>query len=587
MMASVRFIKKEKRSPSPPRGTRCDRCTSQYRAEYMCLICKNKLLCRNCAKIHQNFRNHQLISLEEEPEGNAYGTCGRHDRAVTYYCKICKIQLCMECLFQSEHTTHSDDIVDIKEGVNSMRDGFHRNVMKPFKDLCKKMKTGTQIVKHDLRLVKTAEEELEKKYQDAKKRMITLKKEYETVSETKEELEQFYKHLSLHEGDMDALSESLDEVKYTEDEYCLMAINQSEKETSRKRKLTDYLMNYEYKAVRYVNTDETNDTKVEAVIKTVKDMVEKRSKYTLKKRMKVTVAPTIDSFFGHEGLHDGKRIKGEVKVHELLLFGHQPYRERDLKMAEPREIVGVGDGSILLVDQTLKYVQRINIAGKVVKKYHIDERYDIRSASVYGKNLFLGLWNKRIVKLSLDDAEDAVEDYAVSLGDIYFITAKDSKRVLISESGRKGRIIEYNTEKNCCTERVESIWNPGKVTVFGKPGRRKYIVAYTHRKTKENRVRIYDESWNPVTSYSIETLDNPKGMTVTPYNTILATDDGKCNIFQYSLDDYKPTKMSDLFANVGRNGLRGHPVDVVYTSPYLWVLQKYPTCIQMFLWEKD
>ena len=242
-------------------------------------------------------------------------------------------------------------------------------------------------------------------------------------------------------------------------------------------------------------------------------------------------------------------------------------------MRNPLEVVSVGDGTVILVDKKLNYLQRINTEGEVLRKYQLSlsqEAY-YESASVYGNCLFV-LTDSVITKVSLDGSACNIKCKPRGVGEIDYISAIGDNDILITEGFFPGRISEYNTETNQVIQRVTDVGYPGKVSVVQAGHHTKYIVKGVHVSTSGSiwGVKIYSRAWNLISTIG----NDPDVLTVTPGGKLLLVYNNR--ILEYSqngtfikrlLDKYKFNKIRDISCDGG----------------YLWVWERNPCCIKIFV----
>ena len=130
-----------------------------------------------------------------------------------------------------------------------------------------------------------------------------------------------------------------------------------------------------------------------------------------------------------------------------------------VEMNEPLEVVSVGDGTVIFVDESLSCLQRINTEGKVVKKYQIGLPLNkkVKSACVYGNYLFILTSGNVITKMSLDGFGRSTRCKPERVETIDYMSAIADNVILLSEYELNGRILEYNTETNQVIVRVTDV----------------------------------------------------------------------------------------------------------------------------------
>ena len=242
-------------------------------------------------------------------------------------------------------------------------------------------------------------------------------------------------------------------------------------------------------------------------------------------------------------------------------------------MTNPLEVVSVGDGTVILVDKGLKYLQRINTEGQVVRKYQVtlnkQEYYkSYRSVCVYGGCLFVMTSDDVITKMSLDGSDYNIEYKPEGAGTIDYISAVGDSVILISEYQWDGRILEYNTETKQVIERVSGIGYPGKVSVLQAGHHTKYIVK-CYPNPGLWAINIYNIVWN-----LISTIDGYANVvTVTPGGKLLLVYNNRMH--EYSQDGRLIRKLLNEYKF---NEIR----DITWSGGCLWVWEVNPCCIEVF-----
>ena len=237
------------------------------------------------------------------------------------------------------------------------------------------------------------------------------------------------------------------------------------------------------------------------------------------------------------------------------------------------EVVSVGDGTVILANSRLNYLQRINTEGKLVRKYQITLNKYVRytSACVYGYYLFVLTSDNVITKMSLSGSDGSIKYNPEGVKTISYISAIGDNVILISDGGYPGGILEYNTETNQVIERVSGgIWNSGKVIVVQDGHHTKYIVKCYKLLSQKCQLNKYNRDWN-----LISTIGNDPGvLTVTPGGKRLIVKDNR--IHEYSRDGRLIRKLLNEYKF---NQIR----DITWSGGCLWVLERDPHSIKIFM----
>ena len=237
-------------------------------------------------------------------------------------------------------------------------------------------------------------------------------------------------------------------------------------------------------------------------------------------------------------------------------------------MRDPIEVVSVEDGTAILVNRRLKYLQRIITEGIVVRKYQvtISQQVTYSSACVYGNYLFVATSDKIISRILLDGSDYSMKYKPGGVGTIGCISAIGDNVILISEDEWDGRILEYNTETNQVIERVSGIRSPEKVNVIqdGHHTIVKCIQSYKYV------VNIYNRDWNQICTINM----SADALTVTPGGKLLLV--YKNRIHEYSQDGRLIRKL--LYKYKLKN-IRA----ITWSGRCLWVLERDPHSIKIFI----
>ena len=220
-------------------------------------------------------------------------------------------------------------------------------------------------------------------------------------------------------------------------------------------------------------------------------------------------------------------------------------------MRDPLEVVIMGDGTVILVDKELKYIQRINTEGEVVRrnKVTLNKQEYYKSACVYGDCLFVLTSDNVITKTSLDGSHGSIKYKPEGVRTINYISTVGDNVILISGSGWDGRVLEYNTGTNEVIQRLNAIGYPGKVSVLQAGHHTEYIVKWFNPFSSIRRVNIYNIDWNQISTINMYA----DVLTVTPGFKLLTVNDNR--IHEYSqdgrlirelLDKYKFNEIRDI-----------------------------------------
>ena len=245
---------------------------------------------------------------------------------------------------------------------------------------------------------------------------------------------------------------------------------------------------------------------------------------------------------------------------------------KTVDMTNPLDVVSVGDRSIILVDEKLNCLQRINTEGDVARRYQVTNKWvAYRSACVYGIYLFVATSDNVITKTSIDGSDGSIK-YKPGRGiRIDSISAIGDNVILISNgglAGLDGRILDYDIETNKVIQRLSGIGYPEKISVVQAGHHTKYIVKWYNLLSGERIVKIYNKDWNQISTINI----NPDVLTVTPGGKLLLVNDNK--IHEYSQDG---TFIKGLLDKYKFKNIQ----DITWSGQCLWVLEA--SCIKIFV----
>ena len=240
-----------------------------------------------------------------------------------------------------------------------------------------------------------------------------------------------------------------------------------------------------------------------------------------------------------------------------------------VEMRIPLEVVSVGDGTVIVIDEELNYIQRINTEGEVVRKYQItiSQQVTYRSACVFGNYLFVLTSDNVITKMSLDGSDGSIKYKSGGVITMRYISAIGDNAILISEGVGYGRILEYNTETNQVIERIGDVGLPGKVSVVHDT---EYILKWYNPLSQKWVLNKYSRDWN-----LISTIDGyPDVLTVTPGGKLLIVIDNR--LYEYSQEGTYTKRLlyKHKFTKIQ---------DITWSGRYFWVLENDPCCMKIFM----
>ena len=240
----------------------------------------------------------------------------------------------------------------------------------------------------------------------------------------------------------------------------------------------------------------------------------------------------------------------------------------EVVIEDPWEVLSFNDGTVLLVDTSLSYIQRLDTKGGVTEIYQLYGGYNVRSACVFNKHLLVASSDNCITKMALYDIGGRAV-YKPEQVVISHISAESAHIVFISDYTHPGKILEYNMKTNETTNRVCGIRAPGKIMVAESDISYKYIVSCEQSSMLTRKVVIFNHNW--LVLKQIESMQWPRGITLTPQGTILIADRDNNSVTEHSIEGAYLTELI-------HSGDVCHPVrpfDISYSPPYVWVLERY------------
>ena len=549
----------------------CQMCKKKdAKVEFFCVVCPKGHICQGCYNKHTripSLKAHQIFPIDKKITlDKNYEKCKDHGEFLQHLCKQCEEPICVTCMCDPQHEEHLDQIVDFRTGLKEVKASMDKQY-KEFKDNAKKVEVCADILKQDIDSLEKYMEMLSVKCQDVETILNQMKQQLELVAELRQPLIDSHHEIETHFADV---QNQMTEVNYLQQDSDLNFI----------RKIKDCRRNCD---------SVMNDTKnlfsqrirlpesIKQTIKIVGNVGEVKIKeVNLKEKLIASNQPSAleQSKCGTEQVlrsspREDKNQDSEINNLELQL---EIKPTGNVEVKKPLEVVSVGDGTVILVDESLSYLQRINTAGKVVRKYHLvlPLNNKVNRACVYGNYLFVLTSGNVITKMPLDGFGRSTHCKPERVEIMDYISAIGDNVILISEGGYPGRILEYNTETNQVIERVNNVWFPGKVGLVQAGKNSKYFFKDYQYDSGEWEVNIYDRTWTPISS--MET--HADALTVTPGGKLLLVYDNR--IYEYSQEGrFIRRQIVDKYKF---NNIR----DITYSGGCLWVLEREPHCIKIF-----
>ena len=529
----------------------CQMCRNKdTKLEYICITCSKKLICQECYEKHQKIpamKAHEILPRKEtQPAGKVHQMCEKHAELFEYFCCSCVQPLCAICTCDSQHEEHCEHILDYEAGVQELIQSMDK-LHEAFKENTKKAEVCAKILEQEMDSLKESKAALSAKCKDVAVLHVKLKQQLCLINELDEPLRTASHRINKVLADVEM-------------QMAHMNSNRSE---------ADFIDHWGKCKLIMNTTEEITNKKIVLPVKTKKNckLVELVKLNTRELCLKEKIAETLCGYKPKERQTKSFRKKSrytatEVDKHEELVLEIKPDRSIDIEI--PLEVVGVGDGTVILVDYNLNYLQRIDTEGNIVNMYNFKTKVNHRSACVYGEYLFVATSDNLIRKMPLDGCGYS-EKYKPEGVNIGYISAIEDNVILISEVAIDSRIIEYNTDTNHVTQRIQESQMPGKVGVYKKNADTKYIV----KMADGWRTNVYNKNWNLI--FSIDKY--PDGLTVSPDGSLFLAHDNK--IYEYTHEGHF---MREMFKDQQFHQIK----DITLSGGYLWVLEKHPCCIKIY-----
>ena len=250
----------------------------------------------------------------------------------------------------------------------------------------------------------------------------------------------------------------------------------------------------------------------------------------------------------------------ELSLKNLELF--KEMRAGVLQVHDPKEILSVGDETVILVNEGLDNLQRIDIEGNVVQVYRMEKA--IKSAAIEGDTLFIACQDKTITIMNIDQSKPRVT-YKADVDRLERVTVT-SMKVYVSNWSQNGKIYECdNGQTNVCLSKLANPWFLNCADVKGEPV---FIVA----EWGEKKINIYSSNWKLLRSIDNRlgsTFKNPRGCVITPGGKVLVADCDASVISEFNMDGV-------FIRDILKSPAIKQPNGILYDSPWLWVTEATP-----------
>ena len=541
---------REREEELAQRGEKCQMCKKKNStAEYICTECPLKLICKGCADRHKVvpvLQSHSIVPIETERTNKKdHEKCEKHDQLLEYFCSLCVNVLCAVCLFEPEHEGHSDKILDCKTGIKKFTDSVYQT-FNSFKTKNKNLDLCIDIIKEEYNTIIGAREALTKKCQSVALVLDKLRNQLNVVTELEMKSKNRLQAAKEHQQKVQS------HITYIEDIY----------------KVKDHLKDFLYHSGEWCRKSE----QLIEVTSGIYNQKLNNSKF-LSCNIKIPHVPNLE--FNEVRVRE--KVQSSLQGKQLIL-NIQPGTH--VKFQDPAEVVSVGDGSVILVDKALNYLQRVDQQGKVIQFYRT-QFSGIKSACVYGKFLYWSNGVNCIAKMQLDGTGVTSFYEPQLVQQVDFISAIDVNTILITDSSNN-RIYEYDMKLRLTTERTKRqncIIYSGKVSYC--PYHKAYIVAgFDHSDTQLRYVvHIYSNTWAVLREVEIDdscsVFDRNQICMTSTSNILIQNKLGTLSVYKLDGTCVHKTELSDKYKNNG-------PLDIAVYDSTVWVLECKPICLSVY-----
>ena len=520
----------------------CGPCLIHHRrvkVTHECDKCPSKLICTSCADKHTRlvpFQSHKVHAIGTKAASLPWTSCFQHKLPLEYFCGICESGLCLYCMYGNDHSDHENKITDFESGVKVFRESLSLNkelgeqrdiiqlknhrMTEDFNNICK---TETKL--------KQLQTNLEANLHLVNDYLVNVNEIKGNITTEKALLPQLEERSNLLSKQWEHL-EKLDHHKFFQEVKTLKAESE-EMLNEMKEHSADYnLVIYTPGNIHSALTIGTLQTVPRQIPTVGPDQVVNVSPY---KELSLQKPKLV------------LEIKQGGKVH----------------VSTPREIISVGDGTVIIVCVGLQTLQNIDVTGTVIKEYNIGS--NVSSAAVSKGYLYAAVAGNRIIKMALDETDSRMT-YRPDSVCVSRIAASE-KGIVISEDMYGGSLLEYDLVTTSVLVRgIQKPWFVSSNTVKGK-----YYYILTVYKTKE--FQVYNNNWDltkTLTTRGTKKYLDITGNALTPGGKILVADWGGKAISEYEPDG---TYVRDILSYPDID----QPYGLLYERPYLWVTEGKPS----------
>ena len=533
-----------------------------------------KLIFQECCKKHKRIpalKAHNVLPIEETLHvEQTHEKCKKHGELLEYFCTPCEEAICVTCTCDLQHEEHCDQIVDFETGLKELKASMNK-LFREFKQNAKKVEECAEILTQNTYSIKKCKGALSAKCQEVETILNQMKEQLQVIDELYEPLRNSHQEINMHFADVQKQMTEINNLQQGSDVNFIKKIKDCRRNCDRVMNDTQMILNRKFTIPESIKQQFKKICVVGQVITTELNLKEKliaRHQPDVSLTEKPQIRPERVPRPSHRQADKYKKIKNLELLSEIKPGG-------TVDMRNPLEVVSVGDGTVILVDYNLKYLQRINTEGNVVRRYQItlSQQVNYVSACVYGDYLFILTSDKVITKMSLDGLGCNIKYKPERVEKIDYMSAIGDNVILISQGGSNGRILEYNIETKEAIKRVDGLMCLGKVSLVQAGHHTEYIVKYLYVSSADRLkwgATVYNQEWNLISTIDIDAdvlTVTPGGKLILVYNNRIHEYSQKGRFIRELLDKYKFTNIQDI----------------TFSGGCIWVLEGNPWCIKIFI----
>ena len=416
----------------------CQMCKKKDgKVEFICTSCSKRLICKACYHKHQRIpalKVHNILPFEETlPVEQTHKKCKEDRELLEYFCPECEEALCVTCTCDPQHEQHCDQIVDLKTSLQELKVSMNK-ICQEFMQNAKKVEVCAEIIKQDTNSVEECRTTLAAQCQKVERILNQMKGELKVITEFYQPFKKSREEINTHFADV---QKQLTEINNLQ-QGCDIDFIRKMKDCRRK---CDGIMN-DTKMI--LNRKITIPENIKHTIKIEGDVGQVKTKEeSLKEKLMAKTQPDVSLREISQTKLDTEQVlrprpRQTYKTNDLnnLELLSEITTGRTVDMRNPLEVVSVGDGTVILVDKKLNYLQRINTGGNIVRRYKVTLSHETcyHSACVYGNYLFVATSDNVITKMSLDGSGCNIEYKPEGVRTINYISAIGDNVILISDT---------------------------------------------------------------------------------------------------------------------------------------------------------